>query len=710
MNKFNKYGNSSFWMDKFDNDIDYELLSDKEKGTKDLYKLASKKRAISNFVSIVTSKQIPVKFAVNGESYTNGEVVVISSKIDNPSDFDTTVGLALHEGSHIKLSDFLFLRDLDTHIRALPNYSELEEMTKRCGIHIHSVLKDVLNWVEDRRIDNFVYKSAPGYRDYYISLYDTYFNDKIIDKALKSDEYTDETMESYMFRLINLHSKFTTLNSLKGLREIYSIANLQNIGRLKSTEDAFMVAADIFTVIMKAIDLNPQNHNKTQDGQPQSGEGDGQSNGEGSDGEGSGQSNGNESESDESNETNGNSPMSGDMDSDSDGNGMDTDMEASGDGKESNSASKGSDKTSDSSLSGRQKQMLDKKIQKQKDFIRGNIKKSKITKSNARTIEVIDTADAEIKSVGSDYVRRGNSNRRVDCILVKKMTRELMMDQSFPMSYSGYDYTSKKVELHNHCEASVIEGIRLGTILGKKLQTRSESRDTVFNRQLVGKIDKRMISALGFGNEHVFFTKETDKYNKANLHISIDASGSMGGSKWEKTMINVVALAKAVDMITNLDIQITFRTTSNDVPYVVVAYDSRKDKFTKVKTLFKYLRPGGTTPEGLCFEALMKYMVEANSTVDSYFVNVSDGEPYFYNKDIEYVGSEAARHTRKMVEKINGLGIKVLSYFVTDQSFIDPQSHNGRIFTECYGKASNFINVTNVNDVSKTMNRLFLQK
>jgi len=710
MNKFNKYGNSSFWMDKFDNDIDYELLSDKEKGTKDLYKLASKKRAISNFVSIVTSKQIPVKFAVNGESYTNGEVVVISSKIDNPSDFDTTVGLALHEGSHIKLSDFLFLRDLDTHIRALPNYSELEEMTKRCGIHIHSVLKDVLNWVEDRRIDNFVYKSAPGYRDYYISLYDTYFNDKIIDKALKSDEYTDETMESYMFRLINLHSKFTTLNSLKGLREIYSIANLQNIGRLKSTEDAFMVAADIFTVIMKAIDLNPQNHNKTQDGQPQSGEGDGQSNGEGSDGEGSGQSNGNESESDESNETNGNSPMSGDMDSDSDGNGMDTDMEASGDGKESNSASKGSDKTSDSSLSGRQKQMLDKKIQKQKDFIRGNIKKSKITKSNARTIEVIDTADAEIKSVGSDYVRRGNSNRRVDCILVKKMTRELMMDQSFPMSYSGYDYTSKKVELHNHCEASVIEGIRLGTILGKKLQTRSESRDTVFNRQLVGKIDKRMISALGFGNEHVFYTKETDKYNKANLHISIDASGSMGGSKWAKTMINVVALAKAVDMIPNLDIQISFRTTSNDIPYVVVAYDSRKDKFIKVKTLFQYLRPGGTTPEGLCFEALMKYMVEANSNMDSYFVNVSDGEPYFYNRDIDYAGYEAARHTRKMVDKIKGLGIKILSYYVTDSSYIDPQSSSGRIFTECYGNASNFINVTNVNDVSKTMNRLFLQK
>ena len=712
MKSFNKYGNSSFWMDKFDNDIDYELLSEKEKGTKDLYKLAAKKRAISNFVSIVTSKQIPVKFATNGESYTDGDTVTISSKIENPSDFDTTVGLALHEGSHIKLSDFDFLRELDKHIRILPNYARLTEIANRCkGIHIYSVLKDVLNWVEDRRIDNFVYKSAPGYRDYYISLYDTYFNDKIIDKALASDEYTEETIEAYMFRLINLHSKFAKLNSLKGLREIYSITDLQNISRLKSTNDAFNVAADIFTVIMEAIDLNPDNHKPNVPNQQiQNGEGESGEGGESEAGESGGGESGGDDEENSSN-SNGNSPMSGDMgDDESDGGGMDSDSDMNGDnGKESNSSSTKSSK-SENGFSDKQKKVLDKKIQKQKDFIRGNIKKAKLTKSNARTVEVINTSDAEIKSVGSEYNFRGNSNRRVDCIFVKKMTKELMADGSFPLSYAGWNSTTKTVALHPQCEASVIEGIRLGTILGKKLQTRSESRDTVFNRQLVGKIDKRMISALGFGNEHVFYTKETDKYNKANLHISIDASGSMGGSKWAKTMVNVVALAKAVDMIPNLDIQISFRTTSNEVPYVVVAYDSRKDKFIKVKTLFQYLRPGGTTPEGLCFEALMKYMVEANSNMDSYFVNISDGEPYFYNRDIEYVGTEAARHTRKMVDKIKGLGVKILSYYVTDLSFIDPQSSSGRIFTECYGTASNFINVTNVNDVSKTMNRLFLQK
>ena len=348
MKSFNKYGNSSFWMDKFDNDIDYELLSEKEKGTKDLYKLAAKKRAISNFVSIVTSKQIPVKFATNGESYTDGDTVTISSKIENPSDFDTTVGLALHEGSHIKLSDFEFLRNLDRHIHNLPNYARLTEIASRCkGIHIYSVLKDVLNWVEDRRIDNFVYKSAPGYRDYYISLYDTYFNDKIIDKALASNEYTEETMEAYMFRLINLHSKFAKLNSLKGLKEIYSITDLQNISRLKSTEDAFNTAADIFTVIMEAIDLNTDNH-KPKDGneQLQTGEGESGEGGESEAGEsGNGESGGDDEEN--SSNSNGNSPMSGDMDdNESDGGGMSSDSDMNGDnGKESNSSSTKSSKS-----------------------------------------------------------------------------------------------------------------------------------------------------------------------------------------------------------------------------------------------------------------------------------------------------------------------------------------------------------------------------
>ena len=70
-------------------------------------------------------------------------------------------------------------------------------------------------------------------------MYDKYFHSKVIDKALQSDEYTDENMESYMFRIINLTNKNTNLSSLNGLREIWNTIDLKNISRLKNTEDRF---------------------------------------------------------------------------------------------------------------------------------------------------------------------------------------------------------------------------------------------------------------------------------------------------------------------------------------------------------------------------------------------------------------------------------------------------------------------------------------
>ena len=71
------------------------------------------------------------------------------------------------------------------------------------------------NYVEDRRIDSFIYSQAPGYRGYYTAMYDKYFNDPMIDKGLTSDEYTDETIDSYMFRIINLHNKNTDITKLQ---------------------------------------------------------------------------------------------------------------------------------------------------------------------------------------------------------------------------------------------------------------------------------------------------------------------------------------------------------------------------------------------------------------------------------------------------------------------------------------------------------------
>lgn len=754
MDTTNKYGNSSFWMDRYENSIDNQLLSEHQLNTHQLYRLAAKKRAISNFVSIVTSKQIPVKFASIGDSYTDGSSVVISSKLDKNEDFDVAVGLALHEGSHIKLSSFELLEELRYHINSLPDSYELGRAATNGGVQLVSTLKNILNWVEDRRIDNFIYQSSSGYRQYYIALYDKYFNDPLIDKALKSTEFTDETFDSYMFRLINLQSQSTRLNALKGLREISKIADLGNIGRLQSTMDAFEVAVDIFRVIVKSVNPNTQLEDNTGEDGSNDGDDEQESSNDGGnstqnqnsknelsddefdepvksmglDGENDGDDDTTENDTDGNEDTDGEGSNGGDDEGDGSTDFGDTKNKATGKGKSisvtnlpdnigdiGGSESVESDTTEEPlaeiSLSDRQKSILKKKIDKQKDFLNGKIAKSKISKAQSSSIDVIEKANAEITEVGNQYETTNqfhNSRTPISCIFVKNMTMELLNDRTFPLVRRFWDGTDEV--LATHLQSAVDDGIRLGAILGKKLQTRSESRETVFNRQLTGKLDRRLVSALGYGSEQIFYTKELDNYNKANLHISIDASGSMSGSKWRNTITNTVALAKAVDMIPNLEIQITFRTTSNSSPYIIVAYDSRTDKFSKVKQLFPYLNVSGTTPEGLCFEAISKYMVASSNNLDSYFLNISDGEPYFQERGFYYAGIDAAKHTKKMVDNMKRIGIKVLSYFVDENHTVNPNSPTGRIFKHCYGDDAKYINVTSVNEVSKTINGLFLKK
>jgi len=109
---------SSFWYDDYD--TSYDVLEtyggfkkqdlDLYKKTNNLYKLASVRRAIANFVQIVTQKSIPVTFATKSDSKTDGKKVILSADVDDK--FDVSVGLALHEGSHIVLSDFNLLSNM----------------------------------------------------------------------------------------------------------------------------------------------------------------------------------------------------------------------------------------------------------------------------------------------------------------------------------------------------------------------------------------------------------------------------------------------------------------------------------------------------------------------------------------------------------------------------------------------------------------------
>ena len=92
---------------------------------------------------------------------------------------------------------------------------------------------------------------------------------------------------------------------------------------------------------------------------------------------------------------------------------------------------------------------------------------------------------------------------------------------------------------------------------------------------------------------------------------------------------------------------------------------------------------------------------------DSYFINFSDGQPYYGNSDIQYSGDRAEAHTKKMCDGMRAKGISVLSYFIGGSYSYDDEN---KAFTNMYGSDASFINATNMMDVAKTMNKKFLEK
>ena len=710
--KKKKSGNnfSKFWLDDgWDNTGSIFDIED-NKPKVDLIALASYRRAIANFVNIVTGdSDIKVTFNSHGDhTFTDGKTVTISAKLDDKL-FDSAVGLALHEGSHILLSDFDFLKQLEVNIPK--EYFDRSEIKGFHKTEVISNIKNLLNYIEDRRIDHYIFSTSPGYKGYYHSMYKKYFYANVIDKALKSDEHTEENVESYMFRIINLTNKNTNLDALNGIREIWKTIDIRNIDRLKSTEESFNVALEMYHIIL----------NNIPDGIEKVNEETGEVSYEKADGSGSSEDGVDESREmtdDEFEELldaveNGDVEFSEEKSENSASIPMDSGDESSSDGlnesDDESSSSESGTKKSEVTLTDSQKKSLETAIKKQKKFMDGDIQKKKVSKKDKASIDAVENSGMSYKEVGNDLKDKWTGERvskKTKCIVVKKLTKELIDSRTINMLNGSY-YCKRN-------EESITEGLRLGTILGKKLQVRTESRETKYTRKDTGRIDKRLISELGFNNENVFSQTFIDSFPDAFLHISIDASGSMSGSKWVKTMKSVTSMVKAIDMIEGVDVVVSFRSTqynssrnSEDYPLILIAYDSRVDSLIKVKTLWKYIQVAGTTPEGLCYEAVMDEMVAGGNDKESYFLNFSDGMPLFSNNEVNYHNDTAINHTKLMVKKIRERGIKVLSYFIGDD--FDDDSYMGD-FKRMYGKDSQFVDVTNVTAVAKSMNKRFLTK
>jgi len=112
----------------------------------------------------------------------------------------------------------------------------------------------------------------------------------------------------------------------------------------------------------------------------------------------------------------------------------------------------------------------------------------------------------------------------------------------------------------------------------------------------------------------------------------------------------------------------------------------------------------------LTFQAIMKHFVESTKDMDSYFLNICDGEPTFSNDQVSYGGENAVLHTKKMVNQIREMGINVMSYFVTEGSSSSWGGSSAERFKRMYGSDSRFIDVTQIVPITKTLNELFMKK
>jgi hypothetical protein len=679
-----KYTNnqaSSFWMDDFDTDF-------KRESGVDYTKLAATQRAIGNFVNIVTGKQIPVVFQSSDSSYTDGERVVIGTKLDGDN-FDAAVGLALHEGSHIALTDFSVFKNTNGGLALSLSQTQMAERVTFRGLdpdltmtnEDYAVIKDLLNWIEDRRIDFHIYKTAPGYRMYYEAMYDKYFNDKVIDKALKTNEKTEETLEDYLFHIINFTNPNRNLAALESLRAIWNLIDLKNIERLKTTREALDVAIDAYVIITKAV----QEAKQTQ-----------QTSATGNDSSQSGNGNG---------------------DAQDDGEGEGTTMQPADDEEEGDDGIPTTARNSQ--LNTREQRQLEKAIEQQRKFVNGTTKKTgKLTKTQASTVNAIREAGTETVAVATG----AGETDIVQAIVIKRFTPGITA--AMPGLFATYaddyltgtkDYAadllkdSYRTRGIQQTDQAVLRGIVLGKQLGKKLQLRNADRSLKSTRLETGKIDRRLISQLGYNNANVFHRIVTDRYKNYFIHISIDASGSMSGPKFRNAITSAVAVAQAASMTTGIRVQISLRGThsfdsSGERAVTIYAYDSAKDKMNKIRTMFRYLEIFGCTPEGIAFKSIEKYIKADAKGDECIFVNYSDGEPTSVRGTGHYYNG--VDFTRRVVNNFRENGINVVSYFIKDGYMYESTVDN---FRKMYGPDAQFINPESMTEVSKTLNKKFLE-
>ena len=762
---------SRYWMDQ-------DIFDDGEFGPEDkgtdlarIVRLAAVRRATGNFVSILAGKNVPVAFSSGKQSYTDGKTVVISAD-DNPEKFDCTVGLALHEGSHILLSDTRFLdainlilqqlsrRQLPRLQQLVPDLRGLTPPARPGAMWVDHAMDIVLcpelrhmlhepqdgggyssggwerynalpywgmslkmledihriaNILEDRRIDRWVYRTAVGYRPYYQALYDHYFWTPEVAKNLKfNPEWRELTIDNYCNRLLMMIHPDADPNALPGLAAIVRLIDLPNIDRIAPEHDA---VAWVGTFPGPRVAVPAWWEVASYDNLPVAWK--------------------------LANEvychilkyaqmaqkqkslTQPGQPE--EQKQEQDKTAEEQLLEALGqnakigdlpnlDGgpmspAEMEATEPEKDKKGKDGKYNAKKG--EKAVKTAKDMQDGKEKKKKLNKPDEAAVNALEQADAKMVDLEGDGVPFGK------CMVTRKMTDDLIKQPWFIFGRPGWADEAQK---------SIAAGKRMGAILFQRLQVRNDPLVTKQTRLPQGGLDRRLLAQLGMNIEAVFQKSRTDQHKPAMLHLTLDASGSMYGRKWSKVRTVAVALAYVGSKMRNVDTVVSIRG-GNELPIVSVVYDSRKDRFNRFTHFMSVIGPAGATPEGLCFKATMEMILECADTHDVYFINFSDGEPAFgYNASTKF-GVKAKRRNRYSSSAPDqyftyggDVAMKHTRTMVQQMRdrgvkvlsyFISEYNDRQgamRMFRGMYGEDAAFVNVENAAEVIRTLNQRLLSR
>lgn len=660
------------------------------------------KRAISNFVRIITGENVKILFSSGKQSYAtiknnNEKVIVISSKLE-ANEVDVTVGLALHEAMHIKHSKF----------------DSLSKLLDSVSIDEREWLRTTCNLIEDLRIDSIAYTYHVGYRGYYQKLYAYYLNRILFDNAKQSicNNVTVTAYISYLQLLLIDRNNIYPYDWLPEIRSLLNLIDITNI-HLISSDEALLLSNRLYKEIKALVvkygnTIEPEYeipkymhgekdysnvHNTPKEDEDSYRDDNYDTHITSNNGETvvktSEQSDvTNESDDDEDNNL-----------SDEDHSNANNSNVVIGQSSEDNSSD-----ISDSIINGNELIKDYSKVESlfrdiQKIFDASLIEKKSGSKDVIQNLEILSMKKHIIcndKVNNIDYYSVLYEDVKID---------DIDMSSSFkihsPFSTIGFNSVTNKLD-----DAIINDAISSGISLAQKMQIRNEDRVTINARKQSGRIHNRSLYLLGTGCSDIFYTRETTSYNPTFIHITIDASGSMSGNRIKEAKRISIMIAKAASLLKDVHVSISFRHDFERVPLNSVIYNSKKNSLKHLIDTISLIQSRSSTPEALCFGSLSKYIQQESKGYDTYIINISDGEPIFSMKSIEYSGVLAAKHGRKAWENMlidnNAIG---LSYFVSDSL----KERHVNMFKNIYTNSAKFVNTSSMINIINTINDMIMQ-